>query len=63
MQPQDQEIERYLAVVQEHVDQCRAALATAREGDATAIEALSSEVDAMAVAVAELKTASSAPAL
>ena len=63
MQPQDQEIERYLAAVQEHVDQCRAALATARDGDPTAIEALSAEVDAMAAAVAELKTASSAPTL
>jgi uncharacterized protein Yka (UPF0111/DUF47 family) len=63
MQPQDAEIERYLAAVQEHVEQCRAALATAREGDATAMEALSDEVDAMAGAVAELKAASSAPAL
>jgi hypothetical protein len=60
MQPQ--EIERSLATVQEHVDQCRAALATALEGDATALEALSAEVDAMAAAVAELKAASS-PAL
>jgi hypothetical protein len=63
MQPQDAEIERYLAAVQEHVEQCRAALATALEGDATAMEALSAEVDAMAGAVAELKAASSAPAL
>jgi hypothetical protein len=61
MQPQ--EIERTLAAVQEHVDQCRAALAIAREGDATALEALSAEVDAMAAAVAELKAASSATAL
>ena len=63
MQPQDQEIERHLAAVQEHVDQCRAALATVREGDASAMEALSAEVDAMAEAVAELKAASAAPAL
>jgi uncharacterized protein Yka (UPF0111/DUF47 family) len=63
MQPQDAEIERFLAAVQEHVEQCRAALATVREGDASAMEALSSEVDAMAAAVAELKAASSAPAL
>jgi hypothetical protein len=63
MQPQDVEIERCLATVEEHVEQCRAALATAREGDATAIEALSSEVDAMAEAVAALKAASSAPGL
>ena len=63
MQPQDVEIERCLAAVEEHVEQCRAALATAREGDATAIEALSSEVDAMAEAVAELKAASAAPGL
>jgi hypothetical protein len=63
MQPQDAEIERALAAVQEHVEQCRAALATAREGDASAMEALSDEVDAMAAAVAELKAASSAPAL
>lgn len=61
MQPQ--EIERTLAAVQEHVDQCRAALAIAREGDASALEALSAEVDAMAAAVAELKAASSATAL
>jgi hypothetical protein len=63
VQPQDVEIERHLASVQEHVDQCRAALATAREGDASALEALSAEVDAMAEAVAELKAASTAPAL
>ena len=63
MQPQDVEIERSLAAVEEHVEQCRAALATAREGDASAMEALSAEVDAMAAAVAELKAASSAPAL
>ena len=63
MQPQDQEIERHLAEVQERVDQCRAALATVREGDASAMEALSAEVDAMAEAVAELKAASTAPAL
>ena len=48
MQPQDVEIERSLAAMEEHVEQCRAALATAREGDATAMEALSAEVDAMA---------------
>ena len=63
MQPQDVEIERSLAAVEEHVEQCRAALATAREGDASAMEALSAEVDAMAEAVAELKAASSAPTL
>jgi uncharacterized protein Yka (UPF0111/DUF47 family) len=63
MQPQDVEIERRLAAVQEHVEQCRAALATVREGDASAMEALSAEVDAMAEAVAELKAASTAPAL
>ena len=63
MQPQDAEIERFLAAVEEHVEQCRAALMTAREGDATAMEALSAEVDAMAGAVAELKAASSAPSL
>lgn len=63
MQPQDVEIERVLAAVEEHVEQCRAALTTAREGDATAMEALSAEVDAMAAAVAELKTVSSTPAL
>jgi hypothetical protein len=61
MQPQ--EIERTLATVQEHLDQCRAALAIAREGDATALEALPAEVDAMAAAVAGLKAASSATAL
>jgi cob(I)alamin adenosyltransferase len=63
VQPQDQEIERHLAAVQEHLDQCRAALATVREGDAAAMEALSAEVDAMASTVAELKAASAAPAL
>ena len=63
MEPQDAEIERHLAAVQERVEQCRAALASVREGDASAMEALSAEVDAMAQAVAELKAASSAPSL
>jgi uncharacterized protein Yka (UPF0111/DUF47 family) len=63
VQPQDVEIERYLAAVEEHVEQCRAALATAREGDASAMEALSAEIDAMAEAVAGLKASSTAPAL
>jgi cytochrome c553 len=63
MQLQPEEIERQLAAVQEHVEQCRAALATAREGDATAMQDLAAEVDAMAVAVAELKATSTASPL
>jgi hypothetical protein len=63
MQQQPEEIERQLAAVQEHVEQCRAALATAREGDATAMQDLAAEVDAMAVAVAELKATSTASPL
>ena len=60
---QPEEIERQLAAVQEHVEQCRAALATVRDGDPTAMEDLSAEVDAMAAAVAELKASSSAAPL
>ncbi len=63
MQQQPEEIERQLAAVQEHVEQCRAALAVVREGDPSAMQDLSAEVDAMAAAVAELKATSSAPAL
>jgi hypothetical protein len=60
---QPEEIERQLAAVQEHVEQCRAALATVREGDASAMQDLSAEVDAMAAAVAELKATSAAAPL
>ena len=63
MQQQPDEIERQLAAVQEHVEQCRAALATAREGDPSAMQDLSAEVDAMAAAVAELKATSTASPL
>ena len=56
-QPED--IERQLAAVQEHVEQCRAALAILREGDAGAMQDLAAEVDLMAAAVAELKATSS----
>jgi hypothetical protein len=60
-QPED--IERQLDAVQEHVEQCRAALAIAREGDPSAMQDLSAEVDLMAAAVAELKATSSAAPL
>ena len=63
MQQQPEEIERQLTAVQEHVEQCRAALATVREGDPSAMQDLSAEVDAMAAAVAELKATSSASGL
>ena len=63
MQQQPEEIERHLAAVQEHVEQCRAALAVVREGDPSAMQDLSYEVDAMAAAVAELKATSSASGL
>jgi len=63
MQQQPEEIERHLAAVQEHVEQCRAALAVVREGDPSAMQDLSDEVDAMAAAVAELKATSSASGL
>ena len=48
-------IEGRLAVIEEHVAQCRAAVDTAREGDPTALESLAGEVDAMAAAVADLR--------
>ena len=56
-------IEARLAAVEEHVAQCRAAVASARDGDVTALEALGEEVDAMAQAVAELRGLSSSPPL
>ena len=60
-QPED--IERQLSAVQEHVEQCRAVLATAREGDAGAMQDLAAEVDLMVAAVAELKATSTASPL
>ena len=63
MQQQPEEIERHLAAVQEHVEQCRAALAVVREGDPSAMQDLSAEVDAMAEAVAGLKATSSTSGL
>jgi hypothetical protein len=51
-------IEQRLAAIDEHVAQCRAAVATAREGDPTALETLGEEVDAMAEVVAELRSVS-----
>ena len=57
------DIEETLGAVQEHVEQCRAALATAREGDPTALEALPGEVAAMAEIVAELRGESATGAL
>lgn len=48
-------IEARLAAVEEHVAQCRAAVASARDGDVTALEALGEEVDALAQTVAELR--------
>lgn len=48
-------IEARLAAVDEHVAQCRAAVASARDGDVTALEALGEEVDALAQTVAELR--------
>ena len=56
-------IEQRLAAIDEHVAQCRAAVATAREGDPTALEALSGEVAAMAEIVAELRGESATGAL
>jgi hypothetical protein len=56
-------IEQQLARIEEHVAQCRAAVATAREGDPTALEALGGEIDAMALAVAELRGHGTAPGL
>ena len=56
-------IEQRLAAIDEHVAQCRAAVATAREGDPTALEALSGEVAAMAEVVAELRGESATGAL
>lgn len=49
-------IEAQLARIEEHVAQCRAAVETARDGDASAMEALAEEIDGMAEAVAELRS-------
>lgn len=51
------DLDRLLDAVTEHVEQCRAAVATAREGDPTALQTLPEELDAMAEAVAELRGA------
>jgi phage shock protein A len=52
-----------LDAIAEQLAECRAAAATAAEGDPTALTELSETVDAMAGAVARLKAAVSAPAL
>ncbi len=60
MRMEPEAIEAQLAKIEEHVAQCRAAVATALEGDATAMEALGEEIDGMAEAVAELRAAGTA---
>jgi hypothetical protein len=61
MRMQPDAIEAQLARIEEHVAQCRAAVAIAREGDATALQELGPEIDAMAAAVAELRATGTAP--
>jgi hypothetical protein len=63
MRMQPEAIETLLARIEEHVAQCRAAVATAREGDPTALEALGGEIDGMAAAVAELRAQGTVPGL
>ena len=63
MRMEPEAIEAQLARIEEHVAQCRAAVATAQEGDATAMEALGDEIDGMAEAVAELRAAGTAGGL
>lgn len=52
-----------LAKVVDGVEECRAAAATADEGDPDALRALSTEVDLLAERVAQLKALVSTPAL
>jgi hypothetical protein len=54
-------IETQLTRIEEHVAQCRAAVAIAREGDATALQGLRDEIDGMAAAVAELRATGTTP--
>jgi hypothetical protein len=63
MRMEPEVIEEQLARIEEHVSQCRAAVATARDGDPTALEALKDEIDGMALAVAELRGQGTAPGL
>lgn len=56
-------IERSLDGIAAHVEECRAAAAIAADGDPSALEDLSREVDAMAAQIAELKAAVSGPTL
>jgi hypothetical protein len=63
MRMEPEAIETLLARIEEHVAQCRAAVATAQEGDPSALEALGGEVDAMAAAVAELRAHGTVPGL
>jgi hypothetical protein len=56
-------IERSLDGIAAHVEECRAAAATAADGDPSALTELSREVDAMAAEIAQLKAAVSAPTL
>ena len=51
-------IEQRLAAIDEHVAQCRAAVATAREGDPTALEALGDDRGHRVDLVAELRSVS-----
>jgi hypothetical protein len=56
-------IERQLDAIAAHLAECRAAAATAAEGDPSALTELSREVDAMAAEIARLKAAVGAPTL
>ena len=57
------DIDTRLDAIAEHLDECRAAAATAAEGDPQALNDLHREVDALAEDVAALKAATRPPAL
>lgn len=57
------EIDALLAAIAARVDECRAASATAAEGDPDALGALGEEVDAIASDVAKLKALVTSPTL
>ncbi len=56
------EITALLDAIAATVEECRAATATAAEGDPDALRELAAEVDSMAERVARLKASVSAPA-
>jgi prefoldin subunit 5 len=57
------DIEARLDAIERHVRECRAAVATLADGDATVMGQLGEEVDALAREVAALRAAIAAPEL